>query len=292
MKTESMDETGARPIRRAGWAFRLWRFDCLPLPHTWQRETWCVCLVLWLVLLSAAGTICGPLQVATASAYDASAHDDHSHGGSASIWEGSPQGVAYSEFNHHLAGAFLLLIGLSEFRQIWGLPFLLWTRLFLPVGLLGAGVFLLIWSDHNAWPIGSLTFTQTFFGHDPEILQHKAFGVLSLGVGTTELLRRLGRIEGRRWAVPLPLFAGLGGLMLFGHMHGAHPSADKIQTHHTVMGLLAMTAGSSKLVSGWLRGSRPTNLPQNEATTTVPRWDVAWSVLILAIAIQLLMYSE
>ena len=286
-----MDETGARPIRGAGWAFRLCRFDHPPHPHTWQREIWCVCLVLCLVLFSAAGTMCVPFQVAAESGPDASARNHHWHGSSASIWEGSPQGVAYSEFNHHLAGAFLLLIGLSEFRQIWGLPFLLWTRLFLPVGLLGAGVFLLIWSDHEAWPIGSLTFTQTFFGHDPEILQHKAFGVLSLGVGTTELLRRLGRIEGRRWAVPLPLFAVLGGLMLFGHMHGAHPSAHKIQIHHTIMGLLAMTAGSSKFVSGWLRGSRSTNVPQSEATA-IPRWDVAWSVLILAIAIQLLLYSE
>lgn len=291
MKPYDMDETGARPIRGAGWAFRLCRFDHPPNPHTWQREIWCVCLVLCLVLFSAAGTMCVPFQVAAESGPDASARNHHWHGSSASIWEGSPQGVAYSEFNHHLAGAFLLLIGLSEIRQIWGLPFLLWTRLFLPVGLLGAGVFLLIWSDHEAWPIGSLTFTQTFFGHDPEILQHKAFGVLSLGVGTTELLRRLGRIEGRRWAVPLPLFAVLGGLMLFGHMHGAHPSAHKIQIHHTIMGLLAMTAGSSKFVSGWLRGSRSTNVPQSEATA-IPRWDVAWSVLILAIAIQLLLYSE
>ncbi len=233
-----------------------------------------------------------PLQVAAESEHDANAHDRHSHGSTGSTWEGSPQGVAYSEFNHHLAGAFLLLISLSEFRQIWGLPFLLWTRLLLPIGLLGAGVFLLIWSDHEAWPIGSVTFTQTFFGHDPEIVQHKAFAVLSLGVGTTELLRRLGRIEGRRWAVPLPLFAVLGGLMLFGHMHGTHPSADRIQVHHTVMGLLAMTAGSSKLVSGWLRGSRSTRFSQDEAIITVPRWDVTWSVLILAIAIQLLIYSE
>lgn len=286
-----MDETGARPIRGAGWAFRLCRFDHPPNPHTWQREIWCVCLVLCLVLFSAAGTMCVPFQVAAESGPDASARNHHWHGSSASIWEGSPQGVAYSEFNHHLAGAFLLLIGLSEFRQIWGLPFLLWTRLFLPVGLLGAGVFLLIWSDHEAWPIGSLTFTQTFIGHDPEILQHKAFGVLSLGVGTTELLRRLGHIEGRRWAVPLPLFAVLGGLMLFGHMHGAHPSAHKIQIHHTIMGLLAMTAGSSKFVSGWLRGSRSTNVPQSEATA-IPRWDVVWSIFILAIAIQLLLYSE
>lgn len=290
MKPYDMDETGARPIWGAGWAFRLCRFDHLPNPLTWQREEWYVCLVLSFVV-SAAGMMYAPFQVAAESGPDASAHNHHLHGSSASIWEGSPQGIAYSEFNHHLAGAFLLLIGLSELRQIWGLPFLLWTRLFLPVGLLGAGVFLLIWSDHEAWPIGSLTFTQTFFGHDREILQHKAFGVLSLGVGTTELLRRLGHIEGRRWAVPLPLFAVLGGLMLFGHMHGAHPSAHKIQIHHTIMGLLAMTAGSSKFVSGWLRGSRSTNFPQSEATA-IPRWDVAWSVLILAIAIQLLLYSE
>ena len=286
-----MDKMGARPIRGAGWAFRLYRVCCLSILHTWQREIWWVCLVLCLVLLLAAGTMYVSLQVVSASEYYTSVHDHHSRGSSAPTWEGSPQGIAYSEFNHHLAGAFLLLIGLTEFKQIWGLPFLLWTRLFLPVGLLGAGVFLLIWSDHDAWPIGSLTFTQTFMGHDSEILQHKAFGVLSLGVGITELLRRLGRIEGRRWTVPLPLFAALGGLMLFGHMHGAHPSAHKIQIHHTVMGLLAVMAGSSKLVSGWLRGSRSTNPPQNE-TTTVPRWDVAWSVLIVAMAIQLLIYSE
>jgi putative copper resistance protein D len=232
------------------------------------------------------------LPVAAESGHDANALGHHTDGSSPSIWEGSPQGVAYSEFNHHLAGAFLLLIGLSEFRQIWGLPPLLWTRLLLPIGLLGAGVFLLIWSDHEAWPIGSLTFMETYLGHDPEIVQHKAFGVLSLGVGATELLRRLGRIEGRRWTVPLPLFAVLGGLMLFGHMHGAHPSAHKIQIHHTAMGLLAMTAGSSKFVSGWLGKTWSKNLPRNEPTPPVPRWDVAWSVLILAMAIQLLMYSE
>ena len=214
VKIDDMDKMGARPIRGAGWAFRLYRVCCLSILHTWQREIWWVCLVLCLVLLLAAGTMYVSLQVVSASEYYTSVHDHHSRGSSAPTWEGSPQGIAYSEFNHHLAGAFLLLIGLTEFKQIWGLPFLLWTRFFLPVGLLGAGVFLLIWSDHDAWPIGSLTFTQTFMGHDSEILQHKAFGVLSLGVGITELLRRLGRIEGRRWTVPLPLFAALGGLML------------------------------------------------------------------------------
>ncbi len=31
-------------------------------------------------------------------------------------WEGSPDGIAYSEFNHHIFAAFVLLIGLSELR--------------------------------------------------------------------------------------------------------------------------------------------------------------------------------
>jgi hypothetical protein len=37
------------------------------------------------------------------------------------LWEGSRQGIAYSEFNHHMAGVFLLLIGLSEVRQALGM---------------------------------------------------------------------------------------------------------------------------------------------------------------------------
>src|SRR5207247_5499323 len=40
----------------------------------------------------------------------------HAHGtsGAAGQWEGSPAGKAYSEFNHHLAGVFVLLPILSR----------------------------------------------------------------------------------------------------------------------------------------------------------------------------------
>ena len=51
--------------------------------------------------------------------------DEHGHHHVAAAgehWEGSLQGIAYSEFNHHLAGVFLLLIGLSEVRQAFGWP--------------------------------------------------------------------------------------------------------------------------------------------------------------------------
>ena len=85
------------------------------------------------------------------------------------------------------------------------------------------------------------------------------------------------------WAAPLPLFAIVGGLMLFGHSHGVHPSAQKIAMHHAMMGTMAVTAGSSKLLSGWFRS------PSHERSS---KWEWLWAGLILLIGMQLLMYSE
>ncbi len=209
---------------------------------------------------------------------------DHNHASAGgNQWEGSRQGVAYSEFNHHLAGVFLLLIGLGEVRQAMGWQSLAWTRVLLPSALIVAGVFLLIWSDHDAWPIGSLSFAQTFGGQDPEVLQHKVYGILALAVGSVEFLRRVGWSGHAVWAAPLPLFAIVGGLMLFSHSHGEHPAAHKIALHHVMMGTMAITAGSSKLISGW----RSRQLMEERSY-----WELLWACLVIAIGLQLLIYSE
>jgi putative copper resistance protein D len=211
---------------------------------------------------------------------------EHGHGHTVPnepAWEGSAAGIAYSEFNHHLAGVFILLIGLSEVRQAMGWPALAWSRFLLPGALIVGGVFLLIWSDHDSWPIGSLTFVQTFFGDDPEVLQHKTYGILAFVVGTIELLRRLGWFAHAAWTVPLPLFAIVGGLMLFSHAHGDHPAAYKIALHHAIMGTMAITAGSTKLLSGW----RGRQLVEERSY-----WELVWAGLVLVIGLQLLIYSE
>jgi len=65
--------------------------------------------------------------------------------------------------------------------------------------------------------------------------------------------------------------------MLFLHSHGAHPAAHKIAIHHTLMGIMAITAGSCKLAS---------ELPD------LSRWGLAWASLILLIGLQLLVYTE
>jgi hypothetical protein len=210
-------------------------------------------------------------------------HDLHAHPGSVEVWEGSAKGIAYSERNHHVAGFMVLLMGLAELSHVLRLSSLRWARLLLPSAMLVAGIFVMIWSDHEAWPIGSLSFAETFAGGDHEILQHKIYGILALGVGSVELFRRLGQIGHKAWASPLPLMAIMGGLMLFGHSHGVHPSAQKIAMHHAIMGTMAVTAGSTKLVSSWVM---PTERPGPT------NWEWVWVALILLIGAQLLIYSE
>ena len=174
-------------------------------------------------------------------------------------------------------------MGCAELSQSLRLPSLFWVRFLVPTAMLLGSVMLLVGSDHEAWPVGSLNFAQTLSGHDPEIIQHKIYGLLLFLVGTIEALRRIGRISDGLWSVPLPLFAIIGGLMLFGHSHGAHPSAEKIAMHHVMMGMMAATAGSFKLLSGWFRS------PSHVLSST---WEWLWAGLIVFIGMQLLMYSE
>ncbi len=210
-------------------------------------------------------------------------HEHHLIAPAQDSWERSEVGIAYSEQNHHFAGWMVILMGMAEMSQVVRLSAIAWARLLLPAAMTTTGVFLLVWSDHEAWPIGSLGFAETFFGQDPEIVQHKIYGLLALFVGSVELLRRFGRVEHKAWSIPLPLMAIVGGLMLFGHSHGVHPSAYKITLHHNLMGALAITAGSSKLLSGLHR-------PASESGSS--HWEWLWPGLLLLIGVQLAVYSE
>src|SRR5215217_1730329 len=261
-----------RPIRASGWAFTL--------PTSLVPGGSWIYLVLMLGFLV---TWIDPVLAQRHVGHDTGDHSQES--GVVHAWEGSAAGIAFSEFNHHVSGFLLFVIGCAEMSQALRSSSPLWARLLLPGALGLMGLFLLLWSDHEAWPIGSLTLSQTLYGGDHEILQHKLYGVLAVLSASIEVLRRVGRLNGVGWMVPLPAFALLGGWMLFNHSHGLHPSAEKIALHHAVMGTLAMTAGSFKLVSALNAGTSPTARFRS-------RWELLWAVLISVIGLQLMLYSE
>jgi putative copper resistance protein D len=207
------------------------------------------------------------------------AHPDHGEGS----WEGSAQGVAYSEFNHRFVGLCVLLFGLAELGHALQYSLPVWIRFVLPGTLAVIGPYLLIWSDHEAWPIGPLTFVQTFTGQDPEILQHKFYGVFSSLAAFSEALRRISWVRHPGWAVPLFILGMGGALLLFFHSHGEHPRNYAITLHHTLLGSFGVGAAVSHAMVAWAFGL---------SSQTARKWELAWAGFVIAMGLQLLLYFE
>lgn len=208
---------------------------------------------------------------------------DHRGGHPGGGWEGSAEGIAYSEFNHRFAGLCDVLFGLAELGLVTRYPWALWTRFVLPGALGIISILLLVWSDHDAWPIGSLSFAETFFGQDIEIIQHKFFGFLAAGIAWSETLRRIGKVRHPAWAAPLILLTMIGGLLLMVHSHGDHPTSEKIQLHHTLLGIVGVAAAFSKAMASWMPGT---------SDHFVKRWEMAWAGCVILFGLLLLVYSE
>jgi putative copper resistance protein D len=81
--------------------------------------------------------------------------------------------LAWSEYNHHVAGAIVLLVGLAALLDRTGrFP---WARHW-PLLYLLLAVFLVLRSDPEAWPLGEIGLLDSL--RDPEVLQHKLLSFL------------------------------------------------------------------------------------------------------------------
>jgi hypothetical protein len=126
------------------------------------------------------------------------------------------QGKAFSEFNHRMAGVFLLAIGflaaaanlpkMKFFAKIWPFFFIL------------PGLYLAAMSDPEVWPMGTQSWLEAF-RVNPEGRQHKIFALLLIALGVLEVARAAGKL-GRGLATwSFPAMAVFGATLLFFHPH-------------------------------------------------------------------------
>jgi copper resistance protein D len=147
---------------------------------------------------------------------------------------------AWSEFNHHIAGLFVLAMGvLSVLNATGRAP---WARHW-PLAFLGLAGFLMIRIDPGAWPLGPLGFWESL--QYPEVLQHRLFVLLIVAFGLFEWSVRTDRLRAPRAALIFPLLCAVGGGLLLTHSHAGLNLKEEflIEVTHVPLGILAMVAG-------------------------------------------------
>jgi len=184
---------------------------------------------------------------------------------------------AWSEYNHHFAGLFVLAMGLLAVlhRTGWA-P---WARHW-PLVFFGLAAFLLVRNDPGAWPLGPLGFWESM--QYPEVLQHRVFVLLVLGFGTFEWMVRTGRIRAPRAALIFPILCAVGGALLLTHSHASLnlKSEFLIEVTHAPLGILGMLVGWGR----WLE----LRLPPAEGN--IP--GRIWAVCLMLVGLLLIFYRE
>jgi copper resistance protein D len=187
--------------------------------------------------------------------------------------------IEYSEFNHHTAGMGVLFIGFLALGMEAGIArrpdfrVLLWLW---PFSWFLLGGFLFIRNDPDNWPWGPIGLLDTW--RDPETLQHQIFVVAVVTIGVIESLRVSHRLNGQGWKFFFPAL-GIGAGLLLGLHAQVHALTPRVHLQHTVMAVLAILLGVSKLLRerGVLDGRYGS---------------LVWPILMILLGVQLAFYNE
>ena len=190
-----------------------------------------------------------------------------------------------SEFNHHLAGVLVAIAGVFMFFQgsltsRWPAVKFVWPACFLL-----AGIFVLVWSDTELWPFGHRQWLEAL-QNNREVLQHKTFAVLLLGLGVIDWQRARGVLKAAWSAWVFPVIAIVGSVILIFHQHeggmvGEHhmETMARIQSEHLSYSISGLGIGLAKGLS------------------EVKTWAAAifakiWPTLMVVLGILLVFYRE
>jgi putative copper resistance protein D len=184
--------------------------------------------------------------------------------------------IAWSEFNHHWAGVFVVLIGFLALLNQVGLR---WARHW-PLVFLGLAVFLFLRSDPEVWPMGDEGIFESL--RDIEVLQHRFFVLLTVIFAFFEWRVRAGGWESKRAKLVFPLICATGGAALLTHSHAIAnvKEALLIELTHTPLALAAIGAGWAR----WLE------IRMDGRASRVAGW--VWPVCFTLVGAILLIYRE
>ena len=184
--------------------------------------------------------------------------------------------IAWSEYNHHWAGIFVLMIGVLAMFERMGLRLARnWPLIFL-----GMAGFLFVRSDPEVWPLGQVGFFDSL--RDPEVVQHRVFVLLITIFGLFEWGVRTARIRSPKAALVFPLLTSLGGALLLTHSHAIANIKDQllIEITHVPLAL-------SSIVAGWARWLE---IRLDGRLARIAGW--IWPVAFILVAFILLIYRE
>ena len=193
--------------------------------------------------------------------------------------ENTPDELAYSEMMHHIFGWLVLGLAIWLTYQVLELPGLERVRAMGPILLSAGGLFLMIFSDFDAWPLSSEKPIT-----DPEVLAHKIIATMMIviGLGTNLVRKRKGADISSLQAHLVAVLALAGGGILFTHVHTGAPYSETavgVYLHHFVLGFLALLCGTVKLL-------------ELSAPHRIRIWNVAWIILLFTVSGALITYNE
>ena len=182
---------------------------------------------------------------------------------------------AWSEYNHHWAGFFVLTMGLLAALERLGVR----AARHWPLVFLGLATFLFLRNDPRAWPLGPAGFWESFML--PDVLQHRAFVILLVAFAVFEWMVRTERLPSRPWGQVFPLLCAVGGGLLLTHSHAMFNLKDEFlaEVTHAPLGILGAFAGWGR----WLELRLP-------GSGRGPGW--LWTLCLIAVGLILVVYRE
>jgi len=196
-----------------------------------------------------------------------------------------PEEYAWSEYNHHVAGLFILAMGALAVLERTGRA--RWARHW-PLGFIGLAAFLFVRNDPRAWPLGPAGFWESMAL--PDVLQHRLVVLLVAGLGVFEWLVRVGWLRGPRWPLVFPLLCATGGALLLTHSHAMFNLRAEFlaEVSHAPMGILAVFMGWGRWLELRLPAADNPGAPRGAGR--LPGW--AWAICMVLIGGILLGYRE